>query len=165
MQPQMLPPCCGSCPNLCAAPEEDDGRLRILFIVALSTPPARPPCSLAPPPYSRGRALLVALTLPCSSPHTRARTRPHTPAMGELDLTLGAVEIGIILATMAYGMTIVQSHSYANRCGQDPLWMKLVVLFLGYVRARGTQGQRLTPLPAGSARLRTASLSGRTSTA
>jgi hypothetical protein len=53
--------------------------------------------------------------------------------MGELDLTLGAVELGVIVATMLYGMALVQGYSYAFRCAQDPRWIQIIVIFLGHV--------------------------------
>jgi hypothetical protein len=53
--------------------------------------------------------------------------------MGELDFTLGAVELGVIVATMLYGMALVQGYGYAFKCAHDPRWIQVIVVFLGHV--------------------------------
>ncbi|KIM79505.1 hypothetical protein PILCRDRAFT_823420 [Piloderma croceum F 1598] len=42
----------------------------------------------------------------------------------------GAGLVGLVVATILYGITCVQTFTYYNRCGRDPLWLKLLVAIL-----------------------------------
>ncbi|KII91098.1 hypothetical protein PLICRDRAFT_39708 [Plicaturopsis crispa FD-325 SS-3] len=47
--------------------------------------------------------------------------------LSETDLTLGALEIGALLATCLYGVTTVQVYIYARGSVQDRLWVRSLV--------------------------------------
>jgi hypothetical protein len=53
----------------------------------------------------------------------------HTaPAhMPKLDFTMGAIEIGVLVSTLLYGMTVVQSYIYFASNAPDRLWLKSFV--------------------------------------
>jgi hypothetical protein len=54
--------------------------------------------------------------------------------MGALDESLGAVELGILVATMLYGMSLVQAYRYFSINNKsDTLAIKLMVVFLWFV--------------------------------
>ena len=45
----------------------------------------------------------------------------------ELDLTLGAVQIGGLISCMLYGAVTVQLYTYSKRCKDDPTWLVVLV--------------------------------------
>jgi len=47
--------------------------------------------------------------------------------MSTLDLTLGALEVSIILSTILYGISILQVFLYSERGFKDPLWLRSLV--------------------------------------
>jgi uncharacterized membrane protein (DUF485 family) len=44
-----------------------------------------------------------------------------------LPLSLGAIQIGVLFATLFYGMTFVQTYIYTLSCSQDRVWLKIFV--------------------------------------
>jgi hypothetical protein len=48
-------------------------------------------------------------------------------ASTSLDLSLGAIEIGVLLASILYGMSIVLGFVYASASEKDAIWLKLLV--------------------------------------
>jgi hypothetical protein len=51
-----------------------------------------------------------------------------TPAhLPKLDLSLGAIEIGVLVSTLLYGMTAVQSYTYFASSAPDRMWLKCFV--------------------------------------
>jgi hypothetical protein len=36
-----------------------------------------------------------------------------------MDLTLGVTEVGVLVATMLYGMALLQAYTYAMNCSSD----------------------------------------------
>jgi hypothetical protein len=61
----------------------------------------------------------------------------HAPAVHlELGLTLGVIEIGVLMSTLLYGMTLVQTYIYAMSSSQDRIWMKLFVAIVWFVNLR-----------------------------
>ncbi|KAH9918664.1 uncharacterized protein B0H18DRAFT_882644 [Fomitopsis serialis] len=49
--------------------------------------------------------------------------------MASIDLTAGAVEVGIVISTFLYGIATVQAYIYSRSNHQDPLWLKSLVRF------------------------------------
>jgi hypothetical protein len=54
-------------------------------------------------------------------------------ASTSLDLSLGAIEIGVLLASILYGMSIILGFIYASASAKDTLWLKLLVSAVWYV--------------------------------
>ncbi|KAJ6579512.1 hypothetical protein DFH09DRAFT_913071 [Mycena vulgaris] len=52
--------------------------------------------------------------------------------LSELDVTLGAVEIGILMSSVLWGVTTVQLYIYMTTPNKDPLWTKLLVSASGF---------------------------------
>ncbi|EED85479.1 predicted protein [Postia placenta Mad-698-R] len=48
--------------------------------------------------------------------------------MTSLDLTGGAVEVGILISVFLYGVATVQAYIYIRSSAQDPLWLRLLVI-------------------------------------
>jgi hypothetical protein len=44
-----------------------------------------------------------------------------------LDLSLGAVEMGVLLTSVLYGMSLVQTYTYAMHCRGDRMWVMALV--------------------------------------
>jgi hypothetical protein len=44
-----------------------------------------------------------------------------------LDLSLGAVEMGVLLTSALYGISVVQTYIYATSCRGDKMWVKALV--------------------------------------
>ena len=53
----------------------------------------------------------------------------------QLDLTLGAVEIGALISCMLYGAVTVQLYTYSGRCKNDPMWL-IALVSVPYHRER-----------------------------
>lgn len=51
--------------------------------------------------------------------------------------TLGALYIGQQFAIFLFGVSVVQSWTFAKRCGQDPLHLRAVVLLIMFVPTAG----------------------------
>lgn len=51
----------------------------------------------------------------------------------DLTLTLGVVEIGVLLSSLLYGMSLVQTYIYATNCKSDSIWLKTVVSVVWFV--------------------------------
>jgi hypothetical protein len=47
--------------------------------------------------------------------------------------TLGAIEIGVLLSSVLYGVTCVQAYNYAMHTVCDRLWVRVVVAVVMYV--------------------------------
>ncbi|KAJ7083072.1 hypothetical protein B0H15DRAFT_889337 [Mycena belliarum] len=47
--------------------------------------------------------------------------------LSELDLSLGALEIGILLSSVLWGVTTIQVYIYVTTSNKDPLWTKAIV--------------------------------------
>lgn len=47
--------------------------------------------------------------------------------VSQLDTTLGAIEVGVLLSSMLYGMVTVQMYTYSGKCKKDPLWLIALV--------------------------------------
>jgi len=47
-----------------------------------------------------------------------------------LDLSLGAIEVGCLIATVLYGVATMQAYIYARNCADDPLVFKVGVLLI-----------------------------------
>jgi hypothetical protein len=54
------------------------------------------------------------------------------PALS-LDLSLGAIELGCLIAALLYGMFLVQLYMYALSCAKDRRWLKLLVALVWFV--------------------------------
>jgi len=50
--------------------------------------------------------------------------------MSILDLTIGALEIGILLSTVLYGILTLQAYRYTEGQTKDPLWIPVMVTFV-----------------------------------
>ncbi|KAJ7146032.1 hypothetical protein C8R44DRAFT_863849 [Mycena epipterygia] len=50
--------------------------------------------------------------------------------LSELDLSLGALEIGVLLSSTLWGVTTVQLYVYLTSQNKDPLWTRLLVYFV-----------------------------------
>jgi hypothetical protein len=50
-----------------------------------------------------------------------------------LDLTLGAANVGTLVATLLFGMFLIQLHIYASSCTSDRLWLKLLITAAGFI--------------------------------
>jgi hypothetical protein len=44
-----------------------------------------------------------------------------------LDLSVGALEIGVLLSTVLYGVATVQAWLYTERNFKDPIWLRIMV--------------------------------------
>jgi hypothetical protein len=53
--------------------------------------------------------------------------------MPKLDFTMGAIEIGVLVSTLLYGMTVVQSYIYFASNAPDRLWLKSFVALVRWV--------------------------------
>jgi hypothetical protein len=42
-------------------------------------------------------------------------------------LSLGAIEVGVLLSSLLYGMSLVQAYNYAINCTGDHAWLKAMV--------------------------------------
>jgi hypothetical protein len=82
-----------------------------------------------------------------------------------LGLTLGALELGILIATFLYGMAFVQGYRYTLSAARatDAWWMRMLVSFLAYV-ARSSAPDLPLKMTAEFARQRIRSSSGPIST-
>jgi len=49
--------------------------------------------------------------------------------MSTLDLTLGALEIGVLMSTVLYGVLTAQAFVFSGRSTEDPLWLRIMVSF------------------------------------
>jgi hypothetical protein len=47
-----------------------------------------------------------------------------------LDLSLGAVEMGVLISSVFYGNLVVQCYLYSQSTIKDRLWIKLLVGFV-----------------------------------
>jgi hypothetical protein len=47
-----------------------------------------------------------------------------------MDLTLGVTEIGVLVATMLYGMALLQAYTYAMNCSSDSLFRKALAVVI-----------------------------------
>jgi len=47
--------------------------------------------------------------------------------MSTLDLTLGALEIGVLMSTVLYGVLTAQAFVFSGRSTEDPLWLRIMV--------------------------------------
>jgi hypothetical protein len=52
-----------------------------------------------------------------------------------LDLSLGTVEFGILIATLLYGMSLVQTYTYFFSSLHDKIWLKAIVFLLWYAHS------------------------------
>lgn len=50
-----------------------------------------------------------------------------------LDLSLGAIEVAVLLASVLYGLVLIQTYVYALSCKSDRPALKLVVALIAYV--------------------------------
>jgi hypothetical protein len=50
-----------------------------------------------------------------------------------LDLTLGAANIGTLVATLLFGMFLIQLYIYALSCTSDRPWLKLLITAAGFI--------------------------------
>jgi hypothetical protein len=69
------------------------------------------------------------------------RTRTPRPAGATVfptmpDVSLGAIEMGMMISAVLFGMVTSQVHMYAVGCRKDRTWMKILVLFVWSVVAR-----------------------------
>jgi len=53
--------------------------------------------------------------------------------MSKLDLSLGALEVSILISTILYGISILQVFLYSERGFKDPLWLRTLVSRLAAV--------------------------------
>jgi uncharacterized protein (DUF983 family) len=54
--------------------------------------------------------------------------------MSALDLSIGAVEIGVLFSTLLYGIVTVQVYLYTEGNFKDPLWLRIMVSNRNVVR-------------------------------
>jgi hypothetical protein len=47
--------------------------------------------------------------------------------MPKLDSSMGAIEIGVLVSTLFYGMAVVQSYTYFASSAPDRTWLKSFV--------------------------------------
>lgn len=57
----------------------------------------------------------------------------------ELDLTLGAAEIGALAGSMLYSAVTVQMYTYSGRCKGDPMWLIVLVSLAMFLHLEMTQ--------------------------
>lgn len=56
--------------------------------------------------------------------------------MPALDSTLGAVELGIVLSSILYGVTTMQAYIYTQTGKKDRFSLRLLVAWVWYVLAQ-----------------------------
>ncbi|KAF7350043.1 hypothetical protein MVEN_01306000 [Mycena venus] len=80
-----------------------------------------------PPPLSHVRSSV--------SPHCNASLFSFVVSMGEFDQTLGFTLMGVMINTYLTGVIMSQFFTYWTSKYQDPLWIKLLVIFLFIINA------------------------------
>ena len=65
-------------------------------------------------------------------PALAASTLPHCSQMSTF-LTPGVNEIGILIASVLYGVTTLQAGLYAENCSADKSYLRIMVSIFAYV--------------------------------
>jgi len=53
----------------------------------------------------------------------------HIPGLNSLDLSLGAIERGVLISTVLYGNLLVQAYIYYCQSSRDRIWTKGIVVW------------------------------------
>jgi hypothetical protein len=69
---------------------------------------------------------LQATSLPSSS---MASAKPSLPSVG---LALGTYQLGALITTLVYGVTLAQFYTYAISSKKDRVWLRLFVTLVWY---------------------------------
>jgi hypothetical protein len=83
---------------------------------------------------SRAVQLHIYRDIPCQYCILAAPSMTHAPSgPPSSGLALGTYQLGALITTLVYGVTLAQFYTYAISSKKDRLWLKLFVTLVWYV--------------------------------